>query len=244
VRNAQNLKYMLKISTLSQKTYGWILNLINLNNIPKNKTRFFFTLLGLNLITGIFGLIISLISTSAVGYDHNNFLTIQDLALRYLFFLIVAPITEELLFRSILSQKVGWIWVGTILICLVLISFLRFNPFYFYAFLGVWLILIFRQCSYTSQNFLIFTSAVFAGVHFGNYGLLAQGDDFLKVLLLPLVVIPQFFGGYFLGLIRIKLKSIWLCMLFHFCWNFTASVLLPLTLTIIVLVLKYTLGLN
>lgn len=155
---------------------------------------------------------------------------------------ICVPVMEELLFRSYLRN---YFWN---IVCLFLnLMFIFFSLFYFknltsliviISFLAIVLLvsavyIFFKDTERLIAKFVntyyylfFYTSAVaFGCIHLSNYTFINK----IPVLCIFFVV-PQIFGGIFLGYIRLK-QGLISSMIFHSLFNFTITILSLITKT-------------
>lgn len=138
---------------------------------------------------------------------------------------ILAPVYEELIFRLPLDKRRISLIISLLLLTYFTISsnsILHFN----YYHIVVLVTMILSGCVFLSikkrflekiewNSFALFISSILFGCfHIGNF----FPYNYLKVILLPLLLLPYFFSGFVLGSIRIKyglLNSIFLHLIIN-----------------------------
>ena len=186
-------------------------------------TDFLYLLLLDLIITGLLMLFLYLL-----GLDKSAFLRldVEEIKENLVFFmaagiLVIVPL-EEFLFRYYLNYSTKNLWVSAIL--LVLAFFALFdtddplgNSIIFLSAAFVITMLVLKQLvGFTSPKILIWGSIVSFGLfHITNYEPAAYAGNYL---IIPLLVLPQLIGGFFLAYIRTHYRFVH-AILFHGAFN-------------------------
>ena len=190
----------------------------------------FFYLMLLDLIlVGLFQLFFYL-----TGLDMSAFYKLkveeieENLAVFMILAILVAPPLEELLFRYHLDYSTRKLWLAAVLFFLVFIAAFDIadpfgNSIYFLSAVFVITMLLLKELfGFTSARVLIWGSILSFGLfHVANYEAEAYSSNYFIV---PLLVLPQLIGGFFLAFIRTHYGFIY-CILFHACFNFVVITL-------------------
>jgi len=132
-----------------------------------------------------------------------------------IFALLIAPVTEELIFRLPLSFKISHLFISFIFAFVLILAvksvFVKILIISFYVILVV---RIFKWKNLNSIFLIIFSALAFASIHAGNY----RYDDLLEYLIfLPFLLSSQFLFGILSGLIR--REGFIYCIIFHSSYN-------------------------
>lgn len=135
---------------------------------------------------------------------------------------IVFPVFEEFLHRYYLDYKTRSLLTSTILLFLFYfvafdeLNFLQ-NAIHFLSFIFLFIIFVLKKFyNYINLKILVWGSILFFGLfHLSTY----ESDMYSKnYLIVPVLVMPQFIGGFFLAFIRIQFRFIH-CIIFHGVFN-------------------------
>jgi membrane protease YdiL (CAAX protease family) len=215
--------------------------LINFANHPATKsgpkalrlTDFLYLLLLDLIITGVLMLFLSLL-----GLDKSAFLRLdmEEIKENLVFFmaagiLVVVPL-EEFLFRYYLNYNTKNLWISAILLFLFfIISFDASDPLgssicFLSAAFVITMLILKQLFGFTSPKILIWGSIVSFGLfHITNYEPAAYSSNYL---IIPLLVLPQLIGGFFLAFIRTHYRFVD-GILFHAAFNLVVITLGILT---------------
>jgi len=172
------------------------------------------------IITSVFLGVISAIVTKLFNLDHT--ISLSSPYKTILIGVFLAPIYEELLFRSLLRlNKLTITFFLTTLICLTIISFINNKYSFFYILLSVLLISLtivwiskLSTLKEINKNYFsysyYFSSLLFGLIHLFNF----SGDLVPIIAFALLLVSPQIILGLILGFIRIKFGLAY-AILFH-----------------------------
>lgn len=165
--------------------------------------------------------LLSKLSLKLLNLQESEF----DLGILKLVFagLILAPFIEEMIFRLILKPNLKNIfWLCCFTSIMMVFFLMKFNLVYFVIFLSFSLlsfllffnkVLLKKVQIFTIRHFnyiFYFNCISFGYYHISNYSII----NFKLILFSPLIVLPQVFGGFFLGFIRIRFGIIY-SILFH-----------------------------
>ncbi len=186
-------------------------------------------LLGIVFLIAIIGgsLAQGLYAVSESAPAENQLSTTEWTAFRVLIACVIAPILEELVFRSWLGAKKGLTYVFPLFVLIwCALMFPTFNMTVGPGFVAVWLVLSGAYIAWLRRGdaagealaerlfpILFWIScATFALIHLGNYPNIAIGP--LSLLL----VFPQLMAGFAFGYIRMRYGFL-ACVLSHSSWN-------------------------
>jgi membrane protease YdiL (CAAX protease family) len=127
--------------------------------------------------------------------------------------IIIGPIFEEVLFRNLLTINKNLLFLFSFLICLM---YIWVAPF---VIIGYFLLRKYNEYEISHKSILI-VSTIFAIVHirFPSINFANNTDFVLYLFSIPLLILPQFVGGYHFGLIKTNLNIKW-SILAHSLYN-------------------------
>lgn len=186
--------------------------------------RHFLTLLLIDIfLTGI-----CLSFFQIIGFDNRAYfkLTLEEIQEIKGFLIataiLLAPPMEEFFFRYYLNYNTKNLWISAILLFLAFIVAFDSaaplgNSIYFLSAAFVITMLMLKELfGYTSAKILIWGSILSFGLyHLPNYDSEAYSHNYL---IIPLLILPQLIGGFFLAFVRIHYRFIH-CILFHAAFN-------------------------
>ncbi len=178
---------------------------------------YYFFSLPIGILVGLF---IKFLNFSETEFNYNAIKII-------LAGLIIGPIIEEILFRLLLKPRYWNVLLFfAFSISMMIVSIIKSNVLYLliFTFLGCITLILCKKKTYlkAAQKFILrrfyfafyLSCFLFSLIHFTNY----HPASYKLLLSMPLIILPQFIGGAFLGFVRMK-YGIKYSFLFHSITN-------------------------
>ncbi len=209
-----------------QELFLYLKNPVCFPDTVRPKTRDFIFLLGLYLISAIVLALFAYIVCSVFAITHKPVGLAFEM--KILIGVLLAPVYEEILFRSLLRfNKISLsLFLATVVIFLV-VFFLKRNNTFILLFSAILLVILTfvsfwtmkRISQFLTSNFKYFyygSSVLFGLMHLINF----TGDIRYIIAFSLILVAPQIAAGIILGFIRMKHGLIY-SILFHMIINLT-----------------------
>lgn len=164
---------------------------------------------------------------SLFGLNHTSFIYKLEMINKNIILYIVLggfflPIFEEFLHRYYLDYRTRSLLISAFLMLgFFFISFDELNSFqnfiHFFCFLFLVVILLLKKIySFINVKLLVWGSILFFGLfHLSTHEMDVYSNNYFIV---PVLVMPQFIGGFFLAFIRINFRFIY-CIFYHGFFN-------------------------
>ncbi len=199
----------------------------------RKKIKNIFKLFILDFVLSILFLVILRL---IIGFDAENLIDkkMEKLgAIKFFIYgVITAPMIEELIFRLLMVYKKINIVIGVLFASIFLSSIyfnqpvliLSENSINIFVFSILTSLVSYYIVKFYNQKFIVFYKKYFGFIFYFSSIIFALGhlsnfEPTQKAYLLPLVVVPQFFGGVIMGFLRVK-YGFFYGLFFHCLNNF------------------------